>query len=228
MSSTAPTIADQVAELRAGLGNRLPADVATTFADELTKVTTAGVPADVAQAGTKISDVSLLDAHAMTTSLYAAIADRPAVLVFYRGAWCPYCNITLSTYRTQLHPELMDRGVALLAISPQKPDGSLSAQEKNELEFPVLSDPGNALAGELGILMGARTDAVRAAQEKLGLQLEEVNADGTDTLPLPTVVVLDAEHRIAWIDVQPSYTTRSEASKILAIVDSSLHTSPAR
>ena len=221
MSSTAPTIADQVADLRAGLGNRLPPDVAATFARSLAELTAAGVPAGVAQPGARISDVPLLDAHGAPISLYAATGDRPAVLVFYRGAWCPYCNIALKAYREQLHPALVDRGVALVAVSPQKPDGSLSAQEKNELPFPVLSDPGNTLARELGILMADRSDDVRAAQEKLGLQLEDVNADGTDTLPLPTVVLIDAQHQVAWIDVHSDYTTRTEAGEIVAAVDDS-------
>jgi peroxiredoxin len=225
MSRTAPTtIADQVAEMRAGLGDRLPPDVAATFADSLAELTTAGVPAGAAQPGSEISDVALLDAHGVPTSLYSVLAQRPAVLVFYRGAWCPYCNIALKTYRDQLHPGLVDRGVGLAAVSPQKPDGSLSAQEKNELMFPVLSDPGNALAGELGILMGARSDDLRVAQEKLGLQLEAVNADGTETLPLPTVVLIDAGHHIRWIDVHPDYTTRSETADILAVVDTWLQT----
>ena len=225
MSSTAPTIADQVVQLQAGLGDRLPPDVTAAFAKSLTELTAAGVPAGAAKAGTKISDVPLLDAHGAPTSLYSETADRPAVLVFYRGAWCPYCNLALKTYAEQLHPALVDRGGVLLAVSPQKPDGSLTMQEKNDLPFPVLSDPGNALAGELGILMPARNDDVRAAQEKLGLQLEDVNADATETLPLPTVVLVDSEQRIAWIDVHPDYTTRSEVTDILAAVDSS-HQNP--
>jgi peroxiredoxin len=225
MSSTAPTtIADRVAEMQAGLGDRLPPDVAAAFAKSLAELTAAGVPAGAAQAGTEVSDVALLDAHGAPTSLYLMAADRPAVLVFYRGAWCPYCNIALKAYREQLHPALVERGIGLVAVSPQKPDGSLSAQEKNELPFPVLSDPGNALAGELGILMAARSDDVRGAQETLGLRLEDVNADATDTLPLPTVVLIDAEHRIAWIDIHPDYTTRTETTDILAAVDASLQT----
>jgi peroxiredoxin len=224
MSSTSLSIADQVAELQAGLGDRLPPDVAAAFAKSLAELTAAGVPAGAASTGVAISDVALLDAHGAPTSLHSVAADRPTVLVFYRGAWCPYCNLTLKTYREQLYPALVDRGVALVAVSPQKPDGSLSAQEKHDLPFPVLSDPGNALAGELGILMPTRSDDVRAAQEKLGLQLEEVNADATETLPLPTVVLVDAGNRIAWIDVHPDYTTRSEVADILGAVDSLLQT----
>jgi peroxiredoxin len=224
MSSTSATIADQVAELQARLGDRIPPDVASAFATSLGQLTAAGVPAGAARPGATISDAAMLDAQGASASLRAVTAGRPAVIVFYRGAWCPYCNLALRTYREQLHPLLAERGVALVAVSPQKPDGSLSMQQKHDLPFPVLSDPGNALAGELGILMPARSDDVRAAQEKLGLALEEVNADGTDTLPLPTVVLVDGQNRIAWIDVHPDYTTRSEVSEILTAVDASVQT----
>jgi peroxiredoxin len=223
MSSTSATIAEQVAELQAGLGDRIPPDIAATFTSWVGHLTAAGVPADTASPGTTISNAALLDAHGAPVSLHAVTAGRPAVIVFYRGAWCPYCNLALKTYHEELHPQLVERGVGLLAISPQKPDGSLTIQEKHGLPFPVLSDPGNRLAGELGILMSARGDDIRGAQEKLGLQLEEVNADGTETLPLATVVLVSPENRIAWIDVHPDYTTRSEVSDILAAVDFSLH-----
>ena len=97
-------------------------------------------------------------------------------------------------------------------------------QEKHALAFPVLSDPGNALARRLNIVMPARSERMRAAQEKLGLQLETINADGTSDLPLPTVVLLDTEHRAAWIDIHPNYTARTEVDDILNAIDTRLQT----
>ena len=165
-----------------------------------------------------MSDAGLLDAHGATTSLYAALGDRLSVLVFYRGAWCPYCNITRNTYEAELVPELTGRGVGLVAISPQTSDGSLSTLEKNGLTFTVLSDPGNEIAKVAGILTGP-SDEARAAQLQLGLDLTAVNADGTTGLPMPTTIIVDAERVIRWIDVHPDYTTRSEPDQILAALD---------
>jgi peroxiredoxin len=124
----------------------------------------------------------------------------------------------LRTYQEELVPALNDRGVGLIAISPQKPDGSLSTREKNELSFTVLSDPGNQLATALGIRT-APTEGVQSAQAELGLDLTEVNADGTRDLPMPTTVLLDPEGTIRWIDVHPDYTTRTEPEQVLAAVD---------
>ena len=222
MTPTSATIADQVAEMRANPARPIPADIAAAFATWVARLTAAGVPAGAAKPGHALPDTPMLDAHGAPTSLHAATAGRPAVIVFYRGGWCPYCNLALRTYSQELHPALTERDVELIAVSPQKPDGSLSTQQKNELPLPVLSDPGNALSGELGILLPARTKEIRAAQEKIGTDLPTVNADGTENLPMPTVALIDAEHQLRWIDIHPDYTTRTEVSDILAAVTTAL------
>jgi len=177
-----------------------------------------GVPAGVSEPGAVMPDGELLDVHGGATSLAQVRAGRPAVVVFYRGAWCPYCNIALRTYQAELAPALADRGFALIAVSPQKPDGSLTAAETNELSYSVVSDPGNHIASALGIVTEPSAESV-AAQGKLGLDLAEQNADGGRRLPMPTTVVVDDTGVIRWIDVHPNYTTRSEVSEILAAVD---------
>ena len=159
-------------------------------------------------------DGDLLDAHGNPTTLSAARAGKAAVVVFYRGAWCPYCNVTLRAYQEDLLPELTARGIGLIALSPQKPDGALTAQETNELSYTVLSDPGNQVAGALGILTETGEAAV-AVQAQLGLVVADTNADGTAAIPMPTVVVLDAAGAIRWIDVHPDYGTRTESTEIL-------------
>ena len=126
--------------------------------------------------------------------------------------------MTLRAYQEGLVAELEVRGVALIAISPQKPDGSLTMTQKNELSYPVLSDPGLAIAEQLGIVFTLGRDALKA-QGGLGLDLTEVNADGTARLPLATTVVVDQAGTIGWIDVHPDYTTRSEPAEILAALD---------
>ncbi len=221
MTTAAASIAEQVTQLKAASAAHLPSEVLAVFASQQADLAAAGVPSGVAAAGTALPDVALVDAHGTPTSLHAVTAGRPAVLVFYRGGWCPYCNLTLRTYSQALLPALTDRGVELVAISPQAPDGSLTTQEKNELPFAVVSDPGNTLAAQLGILMPASPE-VTAAQRKLGLDLAAVNADGSDTLPMPTVVLLDTDSIVRWIDVHPDYTTRSEVAEILDAITATL------
>ena len=109
-------------------------------------------PVGVIAPGETLPRVELLDPHGLPTTLPAVLGGHRAVLVFYRGAWCPYCNIALKAYEAELLPELEQRGIVLVAVSPEKPDGSLSMREKNNLRFTVLSDPSNQLATSAGIL----------------------------------------------------------------------------
>lgn len=214
-------IADQVAMLESQMRQQVPADVLSQFVAEREQLNADGAPHAVAAVGSPMPDGDLLDAHGGSTTLRAALDGKPGVVVFYRGAWCPYCNLTLRTYQSQLLGELDGRGAVLVAISPQAPDGSLSMQETNELAFTVLSDPGNQIAGELGVLTEPTPD-VKAAQSALGLDLTAVNADGTAVIPMPTTVVVDAQGDIRWIDVHPDYATRSEPEDILAAYDEAI------
>jgi len=211
-------IADQAAELRQAAAGHLPADVNAIFEAERERLIGRAVPSNIAAPGAQMPDGDLLDVHGEPTTLTAARAGRPAVVIFYRGAWCPYCNLTLRTYQTALVDELDARGITLVAVSPQKPDGSLSTAEKNDLTYPVVSDPGNQIAKQLGIVF-TLGDEARTAQTKLGLDLTQANIDGTADLPLTTAVLVDASGTIRWIDVRPDYTTRTEPAEILAAAD---------
>jgi peroxiredoxin len=215
--TTTSTIAEQVASLHRASAGQLPAEVAEAFAAEQRDLAAAGHPSGVAGPGSRLPDGELLDVAGEPATLAETLGGKPAVIVFYRGGWCPYCNIALRTYQAQLVPALAERGISLIAISPQTPDGSLSTKESKELTFTVLSDPGNQIAGQLGILT-APSDGTRAAQLQLGLDLTQVNADGTTALPMPTVVIADADGVIRWIDVHLDYTTRTEPGQVLQAV----------
>lgn len=212
------TIAEQVDKMTETMGPQLPSEVLSAFAQEQAELAANGMPEGVIQVGAPLPDADLLDPNGTSMSLYEALGDGVAVLVFYRGAWCPYCNVALKTYQGELVPELTHRGVRLIAVSPQKPDGSLSMQEKNELTFTVLSDPGNQIAKAVGIVSAPSAEG-RAAQLQLGLDLTEVNADGTIEIPMPTTIIVDADRKVRWIDVHPDYSTRSEPDQILAALD---------
>jgi len=212
------TIAEQVGAMRAGQPLRPKGAPPSPFEAEQAVLAANGLPGGVMAPGSRLEDVQLLDPKGLSTTLYAATGGTRSVLVFYRGVWCPFCNIALRTYEAELLPELTRRGVPLVAISPQKPDGSLTMAEKGGLSYAVLSDPGSQLARALGILTAPSPGAL-AAQLAHGMDLTAINADGTTTLPMPTTVILDENGIVRWIDVHPDYTTRSEPAEILAALD---------
>ena len=177
-SSKFTTFSEKVAELAEQLAGVAPPEVLEVFAADQRELQAAGVPASVAVPGTRFPIAELIGADGTSVSSADVLAGAPTVVVFYRGAWCPYCNIALRVYEQDLVPALEARGVRLVAISPQSPDGSVSMQQANELSFAVLSDPGNRIAAALGIVI-APSDEAQAAQKQLGLDLAAVNADGT-------------------------------------------------
>jgi peroxiredoxin len=193
-------------------------DLVAVFEREQTDLAASTPPPTADLLGSQLPDPELLAPDGGPATLGDSVANRRAVVVLYRGAWCPHCNLALRSYQQELLPTLVQRDVALVAISPQLPNGSLSMREKNELTFTVLSDPGNQIASALGVLTGPSPDA-RAAQLELGLDLEAVNADNTTTLPMPTVVILDPDRTIRWIDVRPDYGHRTMPGEILAALD---------
>jgi peroxiredoxin len=215
------TIAEQVVRLKGAMASKAPAEIVAAFHTEQAGLDAAGIPPGIAVPGTPMPDGDLLDGAGLATSIAAIRAGAAAVVVFYRGAWCPYCNLALRAYEAELVSALTGRGVKLIAVSPQKPEGSMIMQETNKLSYVVVSDPGSKIAAELGILT-APSDEAAAAQAKLGLELKNVNADSTGTLPMPTVVVVDTEGIIRWIDVHPNYSSRSEPADILAAVTASI------
>lgn len=218
MPTIEQTLSAQIEVLTIGLAGQVPPEVLAEYAQEQGALSASGVPAGVVALGAPMPDGELLDVHGAATSIEQVRGGRPIVAVFYRGAWCPYCNLTLGVYEQQLLQALSERHVGLVAISPQTPDGSLATQQTNALTYDVLTDPGNQLSAALGI-QTTPSDGTLRAQAEVGIDVAGANADGTGALPMPTAIVIDADGIVRWIDVHPDYSTRSEPRDILAAVD---------
>jgi len=208
------TIREQSEQLKAAAAERLPSEVVAVFDRSILDFVDQGIPAETIRAGALLEPFTLDDATGIPVSLDQIVETGPAVIVFYRGGWCPYCNLALRTYQRELLPQLGNFGARLVAISPQSPDQSLSTAEKAGLKFTVLSDPASRLAQRIGIAF-QQADDVLAAQRQLGLDLAEVNAEGATRLPRPTVLVVDQDRTVRFVDVQPDYTARTEVADII-------------
>lgn len=209
------SIREQSEQLQAVSAAQLPADVVEVFSRSSQRLHAGGVPAGVVKPGDTLESFTLRNAEGKPVRLADLVATGPAVVVFYRGGWCPYCNLALRTYQRELLPQLAAWHATLAAISPQTPDQSLSTAEKAALDFEVLSDPGSRLARRIGIAF-EQGEEVLAAQHKLGLDLAEVNEEGSTQLPMPTVLIVDSKHTVRFVDVHPDYTTRTEVADIVA------------
>lgn len=220
MSETrsATPLAAQIADFNVGFGDAVGPELSAVFAGEQRDLTAGGLPSGVVKVGDQIAEAPLLTPDGAKTTLAAELASTAAVLVFYRGAWCPYCNLTLKHYQSELLPALTERGIRLIALSPQTPDGSSKAVENGELEFGVFSDPNGALIRDLGIHTQPSAEA-RAAHTALGFDVADSNFDGTAGIPFPSVLVVDAAGVVRFVDIHVDYTTRTEVDTIIAAVD---------
>jgi peroxiredoxin len=147
--------------------------------------------------------------------LNALLKQGPVVLTFYRGQWCPYCNLELRAYQ-KLLPQLQALGASLIAVSPQTPDNSLSTAEKNELAYPVLSDVGLQVARAYGLAFDLSPELVELYQHQWNNDLVKWNGEGGWSLPIPATYLMGQDARIALAHVDPDYRDRLEPEAVLA------------
>jgi peroxiredoxin len=147
------------------------------------------------------------------------------VVVFYRGGWCPFCNMQLRAYQRSL-PELAAVGAGLVAISPQNPDHSLSTAEKNALTFPILSDAGGAVSARFGLRFELPPD-LRGIYAAFGNDLPRINGEEGWHLPVPATFVVATDGRIVLAEVDTDHRMRPDPETVVAFLQDIQHMRPA-
>lgn len=140
----------------------------------------------------------------------------PLVISFYRGGWCPYCNIELKALQNAL-PQIKAKGAQLIAISPERPDNSLTTKEKNELSFEVLTDKDNSFARDLSLVYKL-PDSLVALYNKFGLSLDESQGNSNSELPIAATYVIDTNGKIIYHFLKEDYKLRADPSAILEVL----------
>jgi peroxiredoxin len=200
-------LADQIAQLESNLAQQLPAELLQGFQNAIQRLVDSRVAKNASKVGQKAADFSLRDQLGDTVTLSSLLQRGPAVVVFYRGDWCPYCDLTLRAYQRIL-PQIEALGASLIAISPQTPDKTLTTVEKKELTFSVLSDVGNVVARKYGLVFvtpeAARHPGISAA-----------NGDQSWELPVPGTFVIARDGTIDLAFVDPNWTHRLEPTELL-------------
>ena len=147
-------------------------------------------------------------------SLDALLEKGAVVVTFYRGDWCPYCNLQLRALQARLS-EIYELGATLVAISPQVPDGSLTKSEINEMDFIVLSDQDAKVASEYGVAWEVPEFLLDHMRVDRSLDLEKINNGNGSVLPIPGTFILGRDGVVEWSYVNVDYRTRSEPEEII-------------
>ncbi|MEM9481525.1 MAG: peroxiredoxin-like family protein [Verrucomicrobiota bacterium] len=165
--------------------------------------------------GNTVPDFTLKEATGEEVTLSELYEEGPVVLTWYRGGWCPYCNIQLKAYQ-QILPEIEAAGAKLVAVTPELPDHSLSTAERHELKFIVLSDVGNVVAKDFGLVYGMSDELVRIYKDfEIDLAVSNGPEAKSNELPLPATYIIGTDGKVAWHFIDPDYSKRAEPATII-------------
>src|SRR6266853_2995469 len=184
MATTVPTntpLQQQIDEFIAEGASWLPTNLLQDLLSPIGRLMNSGAAENALKEGAQAPDFALPDARGNAVRLSPLLTQGPVIMIFYRGQWCPYCHLALRAYQQAL-PHMQARGASLVAISPQTPDHSRVLAEKLELTFAVLSDMGNQVARQFGLVFTI-DEAVRGAHKQVRADLPRFN--GTDSWELP-------------------------------------------
>lgn len=207
------TLAKQIEHLNQELSSQLPQDILDAFGKSIEDLKTGKFEENSIQIGGQIPEFSLPNALGKIVSSEEILKNEKIVLTFYRGGWCPYCNLELKFLQDSLI-RIKNKGAALIAVSPQSPDHSLSMIEKNNLEFEVLTDIDNNFAKKLGIVFQLQ-DFVLPYYKGLGIFLSDFNKNNDNTLPIPAVFVVDKNRVVTYRFLDVNYMNRVDVEKLI-------------
>ena len=201
-------------ELYNGFTKKVPPEIVNVMLDATRRLADTGIVQNSLKVGQKAPDFELPNVKGESVNLHSLLEQGPVVLNFYRGGWCPYCNLELNAYNKHLG-DIENLGASLVAISPQTPDNSLSTAEKNDLKFEVLSDVGNQTANQFGLVFKVDS-SLHEIYTKFGLVIPKFNGDDSWEIPLPGTYVIDKDGTVKYAFANADYTKRAEPDEVIA------------
>ena len=212
---------DAIKEYQEGsFKKKAPVEIQEIMLAATKKLEEQGISKNALKTGDSFKNVQLTNIDGNSVNLYDYFNENDFLVVnFYRGAWCPYCNLELNALQAILG-DLKSLNSSLIAISPQTPDNSLSTKEKNELEFEVLSDIGNKVAKDIGLVFSL-ADELKPIYDKFGIDISSSNGDDSYILPMPAIYVINKNKEIVFSFIDEDYTKRCEPQDIIEAIKKS-------
>ena len=212
------TLTQQLEEFLAGWKQRVPPERQAIMERHIAHLKETGLGRTAKQVGEPAPAIVLPDAHGKPFDVAQLLAKGPVIVTFYRGGWCPYCNLELKAYQDVM-PRIIAAGASLVAISPEKPDESLSTTEKNALTFPVLSDVGQSVGKAFGLVY-VFTDELRATYDGFKLDIPSNNGAPDEwSLPLSATYVMGSGGLILFADTGVDYRRRTDPLDVLRVLE---------
>lgn len=206
----------EITRLRKGQEESVSAEVRRLLQRSIQRIVESGLVESAVGVGEQFPTFSLPNPAGAAVGSEELLEQGHMVVCFYRGGWCPYCNLELRAYQ-ELLGEIRELGANVIAISPQMPDESLMTAAKASLSFEVLSDMGNSLASHLGLVFKLTAPVVELYRS-VGYDLDRINGNSSWILPVPATYVVRKDGIIVDAYVQPDYSIRKEPSEVIEIL----------
>ena len=161
----------------------------------------------------------LPDQHGELHRSETFVEGGPLIVTFYRGIWCPYCNLDLKVLETY-QPRFRKAGATLVAISPELPEHSRQTAKRHRISFPILSDAGNEVASSFGLRFFIGEPLKQLYRDGFGIDLESFDGDASWTLPMPARFVVDRTGKVRYAEASADYTKRPEPDELLPVLES--------
>lgn len=211
LNTESPSLKSILDEKKEKFNQKADKEKIADYNDGIASVENSGILDKALTIGDEAPNFVLKNAAGNSVELKEYLKKGKVVLIWYRGGWCPYCNLTLRHLQEEL-PNFQAQGASLIALTPELPDNSLSTKEKNNLDFEVLSDIGNKVAHTYGIVYSL-TDKV-AERYNAGFGMEKYNGNTSNQLPLAATYVIDENGKILYAFLDADYRNRAEPSEI--------------
>ena len=197
-------------------GKKAPREVVAVMHKATADLIASGQAERTLKVGARAPIFALPNAQGELVRSTDLLARGPLVLTFYRGIWCPYCNMDLQAIEAAAE-EVRALGASLVAISPQTAPNRRKSERENALSFPILSDHGNSVANEFGLRFRLPDDLI-AVYKGFGNDLTVGNGEDSWTLPMPARYVIGSDGIVAYAEVNPDYTRRPDPSELLPVL----------
>lgn len=205
------SLKSKLEELKTNFANKADDNKKRAYREGIESVEKSGIVNTAKQVGDKAPDFTLNNALGKPVTLSEYLNKGKVVLTWYRGNWCPYCNLTLHELQEELS-NFKAQGANLIALTPELPNESISTSEKHNLQFEVLSDVGNKVAKEYGIVFQL-TDEV-AEMYNQSFDLNNHNGDESNELPLAATYIINEKGEIVYAFLDADYRHRAEPSEL--------------
>lgn len=210
---SATELAEKIQAFQAEMIPGIPEETLNTMIAELQTLINNGLAESAKNTGDRLPAFKLPNANNEHLDSDSLLSGGSLVVSFYRGAWCPYCNLEINALQQRL-ADINAAGAQLIAISPQTPDKSLDQVSRSQLDFEVLSDIGNKLAKECGLVF-TLPQPLRPIYEAWQIDIPGHNADDSFELPIPATYIIDQTGTIRYAHVDMDYTRRLEPEVII-------------